>query len=447
MAGNVKNMGLTSLDDLFKSEEERQQDSRERILNIPIEELHPYARQPYSVERPTPDLVRLMDSIEQVGVAEPLIVRPRTEGGYEILSGHRRDYCARVVGLQTLPVIVREYTDDEADILVVDYNITREDLLPSEKANTLLLQIVQPAGFIIVFAIQKLKLVLHLSQLCCSRRFILPLLCGINFRLQLGAFLFGMTFCHVILGIQLRNLRLDRRSVVCLLLTCKRLERRRCVGEQRLLFIKLFLQLCPLVFGLLHLAIQHQPVFFQLFERITLVFQVDFRHFQPVVPQDAAHVLTELCHDRFMRYRRKILLDQLAAAAAQYLGKIQGVEQGQNEITAAEAFGKAFLRGRCAVHGKNAFAVMPHPADLMRLAVVRADKHLHPEKGGVCVVQMVEITSTKERRAGQGVSDRVCDRTFALRIVACDCGHRTESPFLLGGEPAETGDLQRFDLQ
>lgn len=134
MAGNVKNMGLTSLDDLFKSEEERQQDSRERILNIPIEELHPYARQPYSVERPTPDLVRLMDSIEQVGIAEPLIVRPRTEGGYEILSGHRREYCARVVGLQTLPVIVREYTDDEADILVVDYNITREDLLPSEKA-------------------------------------------------------------------------------------------------------------------------------------------------------------------------------------------------------------------------------------------------------------------------------------------------------------------------
>ena len=134
MAGNVKNMGLTSLDDMFKSEEDRQQDSRERILNIPIEELHPYARQPYSVERPTPDLVRLMDSIEQVGIAEPLIVRPRTEGGYEILSGHRRDYCARVVGLQTLPVIVRKYTDDEADILVVDYNITREDLLPSEKA-------------------------------------------------------------------------------------------------------------------------------------------------------------------------------------------------------------------------------------------------------------------------------------------------------------------------
>ena len=134
MAGNVKNMGLTSLDDLFKTEEERQQDSHERILNIPIDQIHPYARQPYSIERPTPDLVRLMDSIEQVGIAEPLIVRPRTEGGYEIISGHRRDYCARTVGLESLPVIVREYTDDEADILVVDYNITREDLLPSEKA-------------------------------------------------------------------------------------------------------------------------------------------------------------------------------------------------------------------------------------------------------------------------------------------------------------------------
>ena len=134
MASSVKNMNLTSLDDLFKTEEERQQDSLERILTIPIDEIHPYARQPYFIERPTPDLVRLMDSIEQLGIAEPLIVRPRTEGGYEIISGHRRNSCARTVGLESLPVIVREYTDDEADILVVDYNITREDLLPSEKS-------------------------------------------------------------------------------------------------------------------------------------------------------------------------------------------------------------------------------------------------------------------------------------------------------------------------
>ena len=133
MANSVKSMGLTSLDDLFMSDMERQ-DSREKILTIPVGEIHPYARQPYSIDRPTPDLVRLMDSIEQVGIAEPLIVRPRAEGGYEILSGHRRAYCAGAVGLESLPVIVREYTDDEADILVVDYNITREDLLPSEKA-------------------------------------------------------------------------------------------------------------------------------------------------------------------------------------------------------------------------------------------------------------------------------------------------------------------------
>ena len=91
-------------------------------------------RQPYSVDRPSADLVRLMDSIERTGIAEPLIVRPRSEGGYEIISGHRRDYCAKVVGLDTRPVIVRDYSDEDADILVVDYNINRENLLPSEKA-------------------------------------------------------------------------------------------------------------------------------------------------------------------------------------------------------------------------------------------------------------------------------------------------------------------------
>ncbi len=91
-------------------------------------------RQPDSVDRPSADLVRLMDSIERTGIAEPLIVRPRSEGGYEIISGHRRDYCAKVVGLDTRPVIVRNYSDEDADILVVDYNINRENLLPSEKA-------------------------------------------------------------------------------------------------------------------------------------------------------------------------------------------------------------------------------------------------------------------------------------------------------------------------
>ena len=134
MAGSLKNIGLTSLDDLFKTDEQRQADAQERVQIVPASGVYPYARQPYSIERPTQDLAQLMDSIERVGIAEPLIVRPRTEGGYEIIAGHRRDYCAKTIGLDTRPVIVREYSDEDADILVVDYNIHRDDLLPSEKA-------------------------------------------------------------------------------------------------------------------------------------------------------------------------------------------------------------------------------------------------------------------------------------------------------------------------
>ena len=134
MAGNLKNIGLTSLDDLFKTDEQRQADAQERVQIVPADQVFPYARQPYSIDRPTQDLAQLMDSIERVGIAEPLIVRPRDGGGYEIIAGHRRDYCAKTIGLETRPVIVREYSDEDADILVVDYNIHRDDLLPSEKA-------------------------------------------------------------------------------------------------------------------------------------------------------------------------------------------------------------------------------------------------------------------------------------------------------------------------
>ena len=134
MASKLESIGLTSLDDLFKTGEERQAEQGERVQIVPADKVFPYARQPYSVDRPTPDLVRLMDSIERNGIAEPMIVRPREGGTYEIIAGHRRDYCAKAVGLETRPVIVREYTDEQADILVVDYNINREDLLPSEKA-------------------------------------------------------------------------------------------------------------------------------------------------------------------------------------------------------------------------------------------------------------------------------------------------------------------------
>ena len=134
MARKLNGIELTRYDDLFKTDAEREADRQERIQLVPAAEVFPYSRQPYTIDRPTPDLVRLMDSIEHIGIAEPLIVRPRDTGGYEIISGHRRDYCAKVVGLDTRPVIVRNYSDEDADILVVDYNINRENLLPSEKA-------------------------------------------------------------------------------------------------------------------------------------------------------------------------------------------------------------------------------------------------------------------------------------------------------------------------
>ena len=118
MASKLSGIELTRYDDLFKTDAEREADRQERIQIVPAAEVFPYSRQPYTIDRPTPDLVRLMDSIEHIG----------------IISGHRRDYCAKAVGLDTRPVIVRNYSDEEADILVVDYNINREDLLPSEKA-------------------------------------------------------------------------------------------------------------------------------------------------------------------------------------------------------------------------------------------------------------------------------------------------------------------------
>lgn len=116
MAGSLKNIGLTSLDDLFKTDEQRQADAQERVQIVPADQVFPYARQPYSIDRPTQDLAQLMDSIERVGIAEPLIVRPRDGGGYEIIAGHRRDYCAKTIGLETRLVIVREYSDEDADI-------------------------------------------------------------------------------------------------------------------------------------------------------------------------------------------------------------------------------------------------------------------------------------------------------------------------------------------
>ena len=127
------NLALKGLDDLFSTEENRQEEQREQVQQIPIDELHPFTNHPFKV-LDDEAMTRTLESIAQYGVLAPLIARPRPEGGYEIISGHRRQYAAKLAGLDTLPVIVRQMSDDAAVILMVDSNLQRENILPSERA-------------------------------------------------------------------------------------------------------------------------------------------------------------------------------------------------------------------------------------------------------------------------------------------------------------------------
>ena len=124
------NISLTSYDDIFSTEETRQ---TEQIQQIPIAELHPFKNHPFKV-LDDEAMQRTVESVAQFGVLAPLIARPRPEGGYEIISGHRRQHAAELAGLKTLPVIVRNMSDDEAVIHMVDSNLQREHILPSERA-------------------------------------------------------------------------------------------------------------------------------------------------------------------------------------------------------------------------------------------------------------------------------------------------------------------------
>ena len=127
------NLALKGLDDLFSTEENRQEEQREQVQQIPIDELHPFTNHPFKV-LDDEAMTRTVESIAQYGVLAPLIARPRPEGGYEIISGHRRQHAAELAGLDTLPVIVRQMSDDAAVILMVDSNLQREHILPSERA-------------------------------------------------------------------------------------------------------------------------------------------------------------------------------------------------------------------------------------------------------------------------------------------------------------------------
>ena len=127
------NLALKGLDEMFSTEESRQEQKREQVQQIPIEELFPFKEHLFKV-LDDEAMQRTVESVAQYGVLSPLIARPRPEGGYEIISGHRRQYAAKLAGLDTLPVIVRQMSDDAAVILMVDSNLQRENILPSERA-------------------------------------------------------------------------------------------------------------------------------------------------------------------------------------------------------------------------------------------------------------------------------------------------------------------------
>ena len=127
------NLALKGLDDLFSTEENRQEEQREQVQQIPIDELHPFTNHPFKV-LDDEAMTRTVESIAQYGVLAPLIARPRPEGGYEIISGHRRQHAAQLAGMDALPVIVRNMDDDAAVLLMVDSNLQRENILPSERA-------------------------------------------------------------------------------------------------------------------------------------------------------------------------------------------------------------------------------------------------------------------------------------------------------------------------
>ena len=133
MPKNSLNVSVKGADDIFSTEESRQEQQREQVQQIPIDELHPFTNHPFKV-LDDEAMTRTVESIAQYGVLSPLIARPRPEGGYEIISGHRRQFAAKMAGLETLPVIVRNMDDDAAVLLMVDSNLQRENILPSERA-------------------------------------------------------------------------------------------------------------------------------------------------------------------------------------------------------------------------------------------------------------------------------------------------------------------------
>ena len=133
MKSSAKNISLNSYDDIFSTEETREDAKREKVMDMPLSELHPFPDHPFQV-RDDDAMKETVESIKEYGVLVPAIVRPRADGGYELISGHRRKHACELAGLSTMPVIVRNLDDDAATIIMVDSNIQRENILPSERA-------------------------------------------------------------------------------------------------------------------------------------------------------------------------------------------------------------------------------------------------------------------------------------------------------------------------
>lgn len=133
MSGKNRNLSLTAYDEMFQTAEERQESSQERIQTLPLELFHSFPEHPFQV-RDDEKMEDTARSIAQFGVLAPILARPRPEGGYEIVSGHRRHHASELAGLKEIPAIIRDMDDDEATIVMVDSNLQREQILPSEKA-------------------------------------------------------------------------------------------------------------------------------------------------------------------------------------------------------------------------------------------------------------------------------------------------------------------------
>lgn len=133
MKSAAKNIQLASYDDLFKTDEERQADAQERVQNLPLDKLEPFPNHPFKVIDDD-KMLETVESIKERGVLVPILVRPKNDGNFEIVSGHRRHHASQLAGLNEIPAIVREMDDDTAILLMVDSNLQREELLPSEKA-------------------------------------------------------------------------------------------------------------------------------------------------------------------------------------------------------------------------------------------------------------------------------------------------------------------------